>query len=338
MKNKNGATIHDVAALAGVSISTVSRYLSDMGNVSAYTAYNIRNAIRELDYQPNVFAQNLRKNVSNIIGVITPSANYYFAESYRAISDYFYLKGYMTYLCHSDNDAEKEQFFIQGLVNQKAAGLVVISCGSNTEFLSKIVNNYDQTCMIILDRPEDVGCDIVTEDHEENAYLLTSHVLRHLSGNRPVVMMFGTEKASSTQKIVCGMRKAFEEDPSSPREKQMFLNCQTSDALKSAVTCVSDYIKKGMRPQIIAFGPNLLETAVRELHRLAISVRDKHVDVAGFALPDSMDWLGISFPSVIQNPDYSGIVAAEVLYKHIQGKSKTDNPQTYKINVKLNLT
>lgn len=63
MKEKK-VTIREVAALAGVSISSVSRYLKDPKSVQPLAAYNIKNVIRELEYEPNIFAQNLKRGRS----------------------------------------------------------------------------------------------------------------------------------------------------------------------------------------------------------------------------------------------------------------------------------
>lgn len=71
MKEKK-VTIKDVAALAGVSISSVSRYLADPKSIQPLAADNIKNAIRELQYEPNSFAQNLKRGKSNVIGVVVP--------------------------------------------------------------------------------------------------------------------------------------------------------------------------------------------------------------------------------------------------------------------------
>ena len=55
MKEKK-VTIREVAELAGVSISSVSRYLADPKSIQPLAAYNIKNAINELQYEPNMFA------------------------------------------------------------------------------------------------------------------------------------------------------------------------------------------------------------------------------------------------------------------------------------------
>ena len=334
MGNGNSITIRDVAASAGVSISTVSRYLNNPDSVKAYLGYNIRNAIRELNYQPNVSAQNLRKNTSNIIGVVTPSSEHFFGACYKSISDYFYSKGYITYLCVSDNDIHKEQFFVRGLLSNRPAGLILVSCGKNKEFLSGISDGFRH--IVVLDRMEDIDCDKVGSDHEANAYILTNHILSNYSGYSPLVAILGFEQATSTQKIQEGMYRSFAESAMLP-DYEVFSGCNRFEALMIAIDHIRTQIKQGKNPRIIAFGPNLLERTVLELIKTGISVRNGQVSIAGFVLPNTVDRLGFDFPCVIQNPEYSGIVAAEMLYKRIAGETVTEQAQCYIIEDKLNL-
>ena len=75
------ATLQDVAARAGVTVTTVSRMLNGRVKVSGKTREKIEKAMRELDYRPNEMARALAKKSSNIIGLMVPSAKqYFFAE------------------------------------------------------------------------------------------------------------------------------------------------------------------------------------------------------------------------------------------------------------------
>lgn len=67
---KRRATMKDVAALAGVGLSTVSRVVSGNGPVSDEKAAAVHRAIRELDFRLNDFARNLRTGKAEAIGVV----------------------------------------------------------------------------------------------------------------------------------------------------------------------------------------------------------------------------------------------------------------------------
>ena len=97
MKEKK-VTIREVAELAGVSISSVSRYLADPKSIQPLAAYNIKNAINELQYEPNMFARNLKRGQTQIVGLIVPHMEYFFGKICHVVSDYFFERKYYLYL------------------------------------------------------------------------------------------------------------------------------------------------------------------------------------------------------------------------------------------------
>ena len=66
------ATIKDIAAKSGVSVMTVSRVINNSGYVAAETREKVESAIKELDYQPNLFARSLINRKSSFVYVIVP--------------------------------------------------------------------------------------------------------------------------------------------------------------------------------------------------------------------------------------------------------------------------
>ncbi|MBY5813655.1 LacI family DNA-binding transcriptional regulator, partial [Rhizobium leguminosarum] len=76
----SGALMADVARLAGVAISTVSRALANPGRVNEKTRAKINAAARQLGYTPNAMARGLRVGKSNIIMIILPGSLYYGAS------------------------------------------------------------------------------------------------------------------------------------------------------------------------------------------------------------------------------------------------------------------
>ncbi len=69
---KSTITIHDVAAAAGVSVTTVSRVLNDKDDVSLETSTRVREVIQELGYASNLAARSLRSRRTNVVGLIVP--------------------------------------------------------------------------------------------------------------------------------------------------------------------------------------------------------------------------------------------------------------------------
>lgn len=328
MKEKK-VTIREVAALAGVSISSVSRYLADPKSIQPLAAYNIKNAIRELQYEPNSFAQNLKRGRSNIVGLVVPHMEYFFGKVSGVVSDYFFERKYVTFICESDSDGAKEKFYIQELLNQKAAGIIVAPCGQNTPYLQNVARDYKN--MIAIDRLEDIGCDIVLENHRENAYRLLSWLLK----NKPcdqVLMLFGWMDSFNTRMCLAGSGQAFEEVGKPEEEILRVYTARKIEMVVEALRELATKVREGERPLIVAFGSDILEYVVMAIHQYYPEWIG-HVDVAGFAQAGTADKLGIECSLVIKNPEAVGITASELLHRKISEECREASPKIYDIKV-----
>lgn len=124
------ATIQDVAARAGVSISTVSRFVTGAVAVEPATAERVREAITTLGYQPNLLARSLRRQTTQTIGLLVPdNSNPFFAEMSRAIEDAGFAEGYSVILCNSDLSPAKQNAYIDVLLAKRVDGLILASSG-----------------------------------------------------------------------------------------------------------------------------------------------------------------------------------------------------------------
>lgn len=105
-------TIKDVAALAGVSPSTVSRTCKNNPSISEETKERVRNAMAKLGYEPNFQASNLASQNSRTIGIILPASakevyeNSFYLEAIQGISHYCNGRQYMTTIVTGQDEAE----------------------------------------------------------------------------------------------------------------------------------------------------------------------------------------------------------------------------------------
>lgn len=122
------ATIKDVARLAEVSISTVSRVINDSKPVSPEARRKVVKAIEDLGYKPNEVARSLVTKKSNLIGVIVNDiGNSYVAQILRGIEEIGRMYDYDIVLCSSYGDEETELKFIQLLLRKQAEGIILVS-------------------------------------------------------------------------------------------------------------------------------------------------------------------------------------------------------------------
>lgn len=133
------STIKDVAKMAKVSISTVSRVINDSKPVSPEARRRVLDAIELLEYRPNEVARSLVTKKSNLIGVIVGDiGNSYVAQIVRGIEEVGRMYDYDIVLCSSYGSAETETKFVQLLRRKQAEGIILVSEINNPEVVNQI--------------------------------------------------------------------------------------------------------------------------------------------------------------------------------------------------------
>ncbi|MEK3806961.1 LacI family DNA-binding transcriptional regulator [Bacillus sp. FSL H8-0547] len=118
--------IEDVAKLAGVSPTTVSRVMNNRGYISSQTKEKVEKAMNELNYFPNDVARSLFSKRSNIIGLILPTtSNPFFGELTFHIESICASMGYKVLLCNSLNQIDKEEKYLEMLLRNQVDGIIV---------------------------------------------------------------------------------------------------------------------------------------------------------------------------------------------------------------------
>ncbi|HCG46436.1 MULTISPECIES: LacI family DNA-binding transcriptional regulator [Corynebacterium] len=123
----SGATLKDVAAAAGVSVSTASRSLADNPAISEATRRRVKKAAASLNYHPNAQARALRSSRSNAIGLVIPSlVNPYFAAMAAAIEEAAEARGFATIITSSAEDGTKLASALDALSSRQVDGIVAV--------------------------------------------------------------------------------------------------------------------------------------------------------------------------------------------------------------------
>jgi LacI family transcriptional regulator len=119
-------TIHDIAAILGIDSSTVSRALNDSPRVAQKTKDKILKKSKELGYQRNHLASNLRKSKTNTLGVIVPRiSRHFFSTAIAGIEETAFKKGYNVIICQSLESLEREQSIINTLLANRVDGVLI---------------------------------------------------------------------------------------------------------------------------------------------------------------------------------------------------------------------
>lgn len=127
-KMNDPVTMDDIARLAGVARSTVSRVLNNSQSTSARTREKVLNVIREQNYVPNYMASQLGKKHSNTIAVmIEDIQNQYFAEILKAIENASIRLRYFPLVC-ARFTPERESYYLKEILQRRCTGILFVSC------------------------------------------------------------------------------------------------------------------------------------------------------------------------------------------------------------------
>lgn len=148
---KTPANLKDVAARAGVSISTASRALAGKASISAATRRRVEKVAAELNYQPNVQARGLRSSRTNLIGLAIPSLNNpFFATMAATIQECATANGQTTLITTSDENPEQLVAAIQTLTQMRVDGMIIVPSEGAVDSLSSSIASG--TPIVLIDR------------------------------------------------------------------------------------------------------------------------------------------------------------------------------------------
>lgn len=173
--------IKQLAEHLNLSTSTISRAFRGHHDISEHTKQKILAAAKELNYQPNHLASNMRDKKSKTIAVIVPEiANNFFSQAIHGIESVVQKKGYHILIYVTSDDYGKEVEYINHLNNGRVDGVIMsVSGESNShEYLHKI--NRDMMPVVFFDRVyEDINAPkIVTNDYD-SSFLATEHLIKN---------------------------------------------------------------------------------------------------------------------------------------------------------------
>ena len=203
------STIKDVAKLAGVSVSTVSRALSGRTFVEEETKQKVLEVVQELNYKPNIIAKGLREGEFCTIALIVPDINSLFYPALmKNIEKEAAEKGYSLILCNTNNSVEKEKQAVEMLSSRGVAGII---CMSVEDDIRNLLTFKKETNIpvVLINRYSEVNLGTVSIDDEHGGYLMTKLLLE--KGHRKIAGMFGSFEKRRFRERYNGCKRAMEE-------------------------------------------------------------------------------------------------------------------------------
>lgn len=324
------ATIKDVARLAGVSVSTISKYLNG-GNVLEENAAAIRQAITQLDYRVNPFARSLKTQRSRAIGVLLPEMTPpFFGSVVQSLDRTLREHGYHTLVsCYSSSyGLEREN--LQFLLGNGIDGLIYAPENITAEEFYDLTANCSIPTVQIDRMIQGVSSDTVLVDNADAAYNAVNYLMT--KGHRRVATITGPKGVYSAMERLVGYLRALS-DRGILYDDHLVISGPYE--FGTGYLALEQLLKLPDPPTAI-FTTNYdftigLVTAARER---GIRIPED-LDIFGFDCVQICTMINPPLP-VVQQPEAEiGKIAAEYLIQRLEGYS--GEPRVTKLRCKLNL-
>ena len=185
------AKLTDVAKLAGVSPTTVSRVINKKGYLSEKTIQKVNDAMRELGYKPNNLARSLQGKSAKLIGLIFPNIRHvFYAELIDKLEHELFKKGYKTIICNSEHDSEKEREYIEMLEANQVDGIISGSHNLGIEDYNRVT-----APIISFDRNLSPDIPVVSSDNYGGGILAAQTLVK--TGAKDIFMITGNDNSNS---------------------------------------------------------------------------------------------------------------------------------------------
>jgi LacI family transcriptional regulator len=202
------ATLKDVARLACVDVSTVSRALNNTSYVHPETKERIYAAAKQLGYHPNVMAQALRQGKRHTIGVVVPRLHLtIFSEILQGVEQEATKRGYSTLICNTEDDPKTERECLNRLRNGFVDGILLASTGRNAHLVRDV--QASGIAVVQLVRRQEARMSSVVADYEACGYEAVKFLYN--KGCRSIGLINGALHLSSYKGRYDGYCKAIRE-------------------------------------------------------------------------------------------------------------------------------
>ena len=308
------ATIKDVAQAAGVSISTVSKYING-GHVRPEKLEPIRKAIADLDYRVNPYARSLRTAPGRSIGILLPTLKVaFFGNIISALDKTLRAGGYHTIISCYDSDHGLERDYLQFLLNNSIDGLIYVPEDLSAEEFDELTKKCAIPVVQVDRLIQGVQTDAVLVDNSNAVYAAVSHLISQ--GHQRIALITGHTYISTAKERLVGYLRAlsdhdisyddalvFTGDYNFTTGYQHFQTMMQMPEPPTAIFCVNDDITVG----VIA--------AVQEYQNRG----ENPVSVFGYDCVDVCKLMAPPIP-VVQQPEAEiGRLAGTYLMERLEG-------------------
>jgi LacI family transcriptional regulator len=319
------ATIKDVAKMAGVSISTVSYALNNNSKVSNHTKLKILEAARELNYQKNGIASDLKRNSTRTIAlIVTDLAGPHYSELVKGIQEVTLSKGYDLLACSSMG--EESSTAVKFLTEKRVDGAIVLAYNISEDIIMQSARK--EFPIILLDRRVDNEFVVSIEvDNEEGCFMAAEYLIEQ--GHRDIAYVGGNALDRLHTMRVNGYESALRKHGLDGNRQLHQFGIFNRD---NGYSMTKMLIAQGKLPTGIMYANDEMAIGgMKAFKEHGIKV-PSDVSVIGFDDIELAQYVRPSLTTVMQPKYERGALAAHLLFQVLEGK---EVDQLYKFPTQL---
>ena len=282
------SSITEVAKLAGVSIATASRVVSEADYpVSAPTRERVLEAAKTLDYVPNALARGLQKSQVPVVGVIVHDiTDPYFAEVVRGVEDAAATSGFLVITCSSERNPDREREYVRLLRSMRVAAVIFAGSGLddpalNEELARHVDGMREFGAAVVHLSPHALGEPEVSVDNQGGIASIVAALVG--LGHSRNAFLAGPSTLYVARERLAGYRRGLREAGIEVDER---LIIDTGFSAEAGARAIDDLLEMHREPgtdftAILCANDLLALGALQRLHEHGIEV-PRDVSVAGF--------------------------------------------------------
>jgi LacI family transcriptional regulator len=306
--------MREVAALAKVSIKTVSRVVNGESGVSPRLTRQVLAASERLNYRHNLTASSLRRSDgrSATIGVVLEDvANPFSSALNRAIEDVAVQRGVLVLAGSSDEDEDRERKLVSAFASRRVDGLIIQPSSQDHSYL--VTERNAGTAIVFVDRPPAFfDADTVLTDNAAGIRRGVRHLVEH--GHRRIGYLGDLHKIATAEERHRGYLEELADQRIETDERLVRLDLRGIDKAEAAAI---ELLRMPNPPTALLTGQNLITIgAFKALRRLELHQR---VALIGFDDILLADLLQPGITVIAQDPAAIGRTAAEMLFRRLDG-------------------
>ncbi|MBP3950017.1 LacI family DNA-binding transcriptional regulator [Bacillus suaedae] len=322
------ATIEDVAKLAGLSRSTVSRVLNNHPYVTDEKKRLVYEAMKQLEYYPNSSAQRLRTQKTDTIAVLVPRlTNPFFPFLIEGLEMIAVKYGFQLLICQTHHDKEKELSFLNLLLTKQVDGLIFTAIENDWATIDSF-KTYGP--MILCNEyMSEATVPIVRLDQVKGSYLGTRHLIE--KGHKEIAYCGGTSSELGIDREQ-GFRKALAESGLVVNEKWLFRDLYSIECGK---TLLRKLVEMDHRPSAIFTGSDEVAAGIiREAKNHKIRIPNE-LAVIGFDDQPIAELLEPSLTTIRQPTRDMGMKTMELMLAMLANPNMNEARQIIELPIQV---